>query len=426
MPAPNIVLVIVHDLGRHLGCYGVETVHSPNIDALAAHGVRFAGSYCTAPQCSPSRASLFTGRYPHETGMLGLAHDQFGWDIHETETHLARSLHDAGYRTGLIGFQHETRRPCEMGYDDCDYRWHDSCENIGASAVEYIEARKNESEPYYLQIGIIEPHTPFDMYGGVPDDSKGAWVPPYLVDEPSSRAEFAAYQGAIRKMDASVGKIFEAVERSGRAEETLVIFTTDHGSPFLGAKVSLYNPGLETALVVRWPAAGWIGGRVVEGMLSNVDLHATLCEVAGARIPSGAHGISFADLKPKRELLFGEMTYHSYYDPMRCVTDGSYKLIANFSSALSLHHGSRKSSRPVAPRNPNAPHPDFELFDLAADPHELSNAWGVPESSDAQDRLLRELARWMVSTDDLLVTNAPLSPQHARVRSALLAAMGWE
>jgi arylsulfatase A-like enzyme len=108
-------MITCHDLGRHLGCYGQATVNSPALDQLAESGLRFENSFCTAPQCSPSRASLHTGRYPHATGMLGL--QNLGWDIDPGEQHLARLLHQAGYQTALIGLQHITSQPETLGYD---------------------------------------------------------------------------------------------------------------------------------------------------------------------------------------------------------------------------------------------------------------------------------------------------------------------
>ena len=430
--SPNIVLVIVHDLGQHLGCYGVETVQSPHCDALAADGVRFAQSFTVAPQCSPSRAAMFTGRYPHENGMLGLAHEPHSWDIHCDERHLVSHLAATGYRTALIGFQHETRRPHEMGYDRCDYRWHDSCEMISRDAATYIAARDGESEPFYLQVGIIEPHRHFDMYGGVPDDSRGVWIPPYLDDEESARHDLAAFQGAIRKMDAAIGVIKAAVARSPRSEDTLLIFTTDHGIPFPRAKCSLYDPGLETALIARWPRGGWIGGLTVDGLVSNIDLFPTLLEIAGVDASGreggrAVRGLSFANLQPRREVLFGEKTYHDYYDPMRCVRTHTHKLIANFSTAPYVQDPSQ-AWRPLTKPRPkgaaNGTHPYFELYDLEGDPFELENRADDPDYLEVCQELTRALAQWMVSTDDALITEAARSPQHRKVRSELLQTIG--
>lgn len=439
MPAtqPDIVLVIVHDLGQHLGCYGVPEVRSPNLDALAADGVRFANSFCTAPQCSPSRASLFTGRYPHQNGMMGLAHAEFAWDIHADEEHLATALGRAGYRTGLIGFQHETRRPQEMGFHDFDYRWQDSSENISAASADYIRARAAEQRPFYLQVGLVEPHRRFDMYGGTPDDVNGVHIPPFIEPDEGARTDFAGYQGAIRKMDASVGAIIDAVERSGRAEETLFIFTTDHGMPFPKAKCSLYDAGLEIALIARYPRRGWSGGKTIEPMVSNVDLHPTLLELAGgapARSDEehpveGRSLLSLLDGETTagRDRVFAEMTWHGYYDPMRCVRSDRYKLIANFSTAPFIQDPSQMWRPLCTPRNPvpkTGHHPDFELYDLAADPAELVNVFDEPARTEAGDGLLTELADWMTATGDSLLTEEPRSPHHARVAGRLREALG--
>jgi arylsulfatase A-like enzyme len=366
--------------------------------------------------------------------MIGLAHGSHGWDIHDSETHLASHLKAAGYHTSLIGFQHETRRPEEMGYDQCDYRWHDSCENISRDAAAVIAACARNSQPYYLQVGMIEPHRHFDMYGARPDDSLGVWIPPYLTDEESAAEDFAGYQGAIRKMDASVGTIIGAVEASEAADNTLLIFTTDHGIPFPRAKCSLYDAGLRTAMIARWPAGGWTDGRVIDGNVSNVDIMPSLLQIVGGQAPADVSGISFmgpsggpADIAPRRDFVFGEMTYHDYYDPMRCVGDGRYKLIANVSTAPYVHDPSQ-AWRPLTtplPRHASVgSHPDFEFYDLDSDPHQLTDLYGTDSVLPDQNRLLAELAGWCVRTDDTLVTEPPRNPQHRRVRDVLMNASG--
>src|SRR5919204_2146664 len=118
MPHPNILFFTCHDLGRHLSCYGHTTIRTPALQALADEGVRFDNVFCTAPQCSPSRASLHTGRYPHATGVMGLAHPPFSWPLAPTERHLAQLLGEAGYSTALVGMQHLIERGSahELGY----------------------------------------------------------------------------------------------------------------------------------------------------------------------------------------------------------------------------------------------------------------------------------------------------------------------
>ncbi len=113
---PNILHITCHDIGRHLHCYGIDEVSSPNFDRLAARGTRFAQAFCTAPQCSPSRASLYTGRWPHSNGVMGLTHSNFAWRLNEGETHLVHVLNEAGYHTAGTGIIHETERS-EIGFD---------------------------------------------------------------------------------------------------------------------------------------------------------------------------------------------------------------------------------------------------------------------------------------------------------------------
>src|SRR6266508_4937220 len=115
--ARDVVVMTTHDIGRHLGCYGAQGVTSPNLDALAGEGVLFTSAFCTAPQCSPSRSSLATGRYPHANGVMGLAHDGFGWELHPDEQHVAELLGAHGYESHLFGLQHVTMHPERLGFD---------------------------------------------------------------------------------------------------------------------------------------------------------------------------------------------------------------------------------------------------------------------------------------------------------------------
>jgi N-sulfoglucosamine sulfohydrolase len=220
---PNIIVVLPHDLGQHLNCYGVTTVHSPHLDGLAARGVRFTRSFCASPSCSPSRAAIFTGRYPHSNGVMGLCHSYFAWDLHPGERHLAGLLHDAGYHTALIGNHHETRRVPEMGYDHVNGSWpftHARATEIGDAVATHIRGRAGEEQPFFIQAGFFQPHRPFDWRDAQPDSSRGVTVPPWLVDEPSAREEFAAYQGAIRCMDDGVGRILAALDASGQRDDS--------------------------------------------------------------------------------------------------------------------------------------------------------------------------------------------------------------
>ena len=154
----SIIIVHCHDLGRHLGCYGMNSVHSENIDSFAAQGVQFEQSFCTAPSCSPARASLFTGRYPHNTGVMGLCHDNFGWDLNPGERHLAGFLSEAGYRTAAVGITHETSsHPKRWGYDIVDDKKY--AEETAASGINILQKFSTDrTKPFFMSLGFLEPH----------------------------------------------------------------------------------------------------------------------------------------------------------------------------------------------------------------------------------------------------------------------------
>lgn len=432
--------MVAHDLGRHLGCYGVPTVRTPHLDRLAAQGVRFARSFCAAPQCSPSRAALFTGRTPHQNGVMGLCHGDFGWDLHENERHLAGLLQSAGWRTALVGIQHETARPDAMGWDEITPPGTPAPNKRGADAVAYHAVqflqRPVADTPFYLQIGFFEPHrapgTPGDFGSPPADDENGSvYVPPYLVDDEAAREEFGHYQGAIQKLDDAVGEVLAALDAHGLRDDTLVLFTTDHGVPFPRAKCSVYDPGLETCLLMRWPGGGIEGGKVFEPMVSHIDVLPTLLGIAGIAVPNNVVGRSFAPLLtgakgayvPRTEI-FGEMTFHNYYDPVRCVRTDRWKLIAAFANSPSFMDPSQQWRPRTITRVPARPHvsyhPPIELFDLENDPGETKNLADEAAHAPIRADLLGRLRAWMEATNDPLLTGSiPVPPIHRRTLEAL-------
>src|SRR6266545_13291 len=152
MPPPSVVFLTCHDLGQHLGCYGQPTVPSPALDRLARSGVRFERSFCTAPQCSPSRAALHTGRYPHSAGVLGLAHAPFGWRLDPRERHTAQILGEAGYSTTLVGMQHLIERGSahELGYQEVLPVAPAGEE--AAAAIALLRKFAHAERPFYLEV----------------------------------------------------------------------------------------------------------------------------------------------------------------------------------------------------------------------------------------------------------------------------------
>jgi N-sulfoglucosamine sulfohydrolase len=423
---PDVVVITCHDLGRHLGCYGVASVRSPNLDRLAAAGARFDLAFCTAPQCSPSRASLATGRYPHSHGVMGLTHDGFDWDLADGERHIAALLAEHGFETHLVGLQHVTRDVDRLGFQQRHADGHgDGTGSAGsrevATAVEELLRDRQGGAPLYLEVNFFEPHRPYDFGGVRPDAAADVSVPGYLPDIPEAREELAALQGAVHEADLAVGRVLDAIDRAGMSERALVIFSADHGLAMPRAKCTLYDPGIGIALLARWPDGGVRRGTAVPGLVSNVDVVPTILEAAGLPIPAEVQGTSLlprlrGQAAPAREAIFAEKTFHSHYDPMRCVRTERYKHIRNFETAFAVDVPGDVQRGAIFRADPARYAADrralVELYDLEADPLEQRNLAGSPEVVEVQRSLDRTLWRWMSDTSDPLLRGPISSPRY--------------
>lgn len=420
---PNILFITCHDLGRHIGPYGISTVHTPTLNALAEDGVRLASHFCTSPGCSPSRAAIATGRYPHSNGVLGLAHAHFGWGLAPGERHAAALLAEAGYYPVLFGLQHVTYQVESLGF--AEIHPERPADAVAERFESFLASRQGNPDPLYLEVNFFEPHRPFDFGGVRPDSSRGVYIPGYLPDTAECRAELAAMQGAIRKVDQCVARLLRALEINGRRDDTLVVFTADHGIAFTRAKGTLYDPGIETAFLAHWPAGGVTGGRVLKSLISNVDNLPTLLEAAGRAVPENIQGHSFLPLLrgeayayAAREAIFAEKTFHNEYDPLRCVRTERYKLIARFEASnpvevpADIMRGAtycQMIPQVVEPRSQ-----EFELYDLYLDPWEQQNLAGRPEVAEIERELKGRLVEWMRETEDPLLRGPVASPFYYR------------
>lgn len=411
--SPNIVVVICHDLGQHLACYGAKDVRSRHIDDFAEKGIRFANSFCTAPQCSPSRAALWTGRFPHSNGVVGLTHGGFANDLHPQERHLAQILGDGGYETHLFGHQHEARRAERCGH----HRMHKagSCAEVADGFEEFLAEQTRESNRFFAEVCFQEPHRPFNHSDVEAKDPQSLTVPAWLPDIPEVRQDLADLEASVCSADKAFGRILEAIGRSGIAGDTIIAFTADHGIAFPHAKMTLYDPGIQVPFIIRVPGAQ--AGITRREMISNVDVLPTLLDLIGMPATSNLHGRSFKGLITgegcvPRDCIFAEKTYHTYYDPMRAIRTERWKLIANFENApwqetSPDYHNNAKSYVEVS-KALEVPysvqyHPPLELFDLENDPHEQTNLAEDPKHDDIRKDLMRRLRRWMEKTEDPLL-----------------------
>jgi arylsulfatase A-like enzyme len=416
---PNILFIITHDTGRHLGCYG-RGAPSPNLDKLAEEGVKFTQAFCTAPQCSPSRASVLTGLMPHRHGLIGLAHR--GFRLRNDVSLLPKLLSQAGYSTHLFGLQHETTwdRVGELGYQHVHRPDGLSCLKVTPLLLDFLS--KEPPQPFFASVGFTETHRPFPKLEQTPPQVK---VPPFLPDEPDVRHDVAELNEAVRRVDESVGQIVEALKKHRLWDNTLLIFTTDHGIAFPGAKATLFDPGIEIALIMHGPDE-FSGGKVIDAMVSNADLMPTLCEVAGVEPPTDIDGKSLlplvrGEVAKLHERIFVELTYHAAYDPMRGVRTERFKYIRSFADRPfwlppNVDNGLTKDwykrNRPEVFKTPR---PKEMLFDLQSDPLEQNNLVGKPEFEPVLNELRATLDRWMEATDDPIRLGHVRPPKGARV-----------
>jgi arylsulfatase A-like enzyme len=415
MSQPNILVLTSHDTGRHIGPYGVKTVHTPALDALAADGVRFDQYFTTSPVCSPARGAMLTGRYPQSNGLMGLTHDPWDWTLNAGERHLSHILRDAGYHTALFGIQHETERGAELGFAERHLergqgQRHPAGE-VAAAAAAFLTGEAAARAPFYTQVGFFETHRPFD-YGGVElDDSLGVFVPPYLQANDAARAQLAHLQGAVRTLDNAVGAILAALDASGLAENTIVIYTTDHGIEFPRAKWFLYDAGIAVALLMRWPGGGITGGRVCDWLLSNVDFVPTLLDLAGVPIPGNVEGRSFAAwfageaAPPPRDAVFA--MFQGANNESRCIRTRDAKLIRTFTPR-------RRHELPIDIANvvQRVRCPTVELFDLARDPNEFTDVGGDPAYAAVRADLSARLWAWLEAVNDPVLRGPVPTPYY--------------
>lgn len=416
-PLPNILYLHSHDTGRYVQPYG-HPVPTPNIQRLADQGILFRKAFCAAPTCSASRACLLTGQYGHNNGMLGLAHR--GWSLNDYQQHLVHPLHEAGYHSVLIGEQHIAKRPDIIGFDQVIKIETTRVESVAPAAIEVLAGPP--PEPFFLSVGFFETHRDFLNPPSL-RDSLYSLPPANLPDTAATRRDMAAYKASARSLDQGVGSVLEALDNHGLSDNTLIVFTTDHGLAFPGSKATLFDRGLGVMLIVRGPG-GFSGGKVQDALISHIDIYPTLCELVGIERPDYLQGESMMPLirgeaASIRDEIFAEMTWHAAYEPQRAIRTERWKYIRRFgertkpvlancddSPSKSLLMSLGWAERPVA----------FEqLYDLAFDPNEAANLAENPACADVRSELSGRLQRWMEETDDPLLHGDPSPPIGAEI-----------
>jgi len=424
----NVLFVTADDLGLYLGCYGEKRIATPNLDKFAAGGVQFQTAYVAQASCSPSRSAMFTGLMPHANGQYGLANG--GFKLHEPlrgET-IPNILKRAGYRTGIIGKLHVEPEDSFRW----DYRQTPNETRRVRTVAPQAEKFMTQDSPFFLMVNFGDPHAfakgePRQWY--FPPDVEGIPekpLPPSAqtlfdwqrVDNPGERERTANYLNAVARFDTGVGLLLEALERTGKAKETLVIIIGDHGAPFERGKTTVYESGLRVPFLVRWP--GVSKPHVSARMVSTVDILPTILDAAAVPLPSHKlHGTTLrpllSDPKAKgREYLAAEFHFHGagIFYPRRAIRDNRYKLIHNLRAGKAKPPRGIDGDNAAAKSATDAPAdarqafltyadpPEFELYDLEKDPVEFHNLAGRPEQAAVETRMKKALLAWRKETSD--------------------------
>jgi N-sulfoglucosamine sulfohydrolase len=412
---PNIVMIVTHDIGRHIGCYGVETVQTPNIDRLSKDGMKFNGIYSTSSVCTPGRASLHTGRYPQSNGLLGLSHGPWWWELNSGEQHTAQILKRNGYDTYLVGLSHLGKKYNELGYDAHLSPRTQALESVDEAKRLFTEQADSE-KPFFAKVGFFEVHRPFTNGS---DSSKGIFVPPYLADTKVMRNDLATFQATIKFFDECVGNIMKGVQDAGIAENTIFIITSEHGIPYPGSKWAIRKAGIEIPLIIYQPGTIFSGGKEEEALISNVDILPTLLDYLGVSIPSQIEGKSFIPYlsgksrQPPRNEIFGQYTRDMKRDnESRCVFDGRYWYIHYFSEGRSVDYPVDVDPVRFAAHlercKTKGLRPFFQLYDVQNDPYQLNDIGGDPDNKKIVDDLSDRLLNWMKGVNDQLI-DGPVS-----------------
>jgi arylsulfatase A-like enzyme len=385
---------------------------------LADQGALFRQAFSAGPTCSGSRAALLTGQYPHSNGMMGLAHR--GWRLNDYDQHIVHTLRDAGYRSELIGEQHVSQDLDMLGYDQVHRVDRSSVELVAPEAVRVL--RQGIPEPWFLSVGFFETHRSWFEPTSV-RDTLYSLPPPNLPDTPRVREDVAAFKASARSLDQGVGRVLNALHVAGMVDNTLIVFTTDHGLAFPGSKGSLYDRGTGVMLVLRGPG-GFLGGRVVDELVSQVDLYPTICELAGIDTPSFAQGCSLLPMmrgeQPSvRDAVFTELTYHAAYDPQRAIRTPRWKYVRHFDDyptrVLPNIDDSPSKDVLVEAGWGERPVPREELFDLVLDPEEGNNLAADPAFAHVREELAQRLEQQMRDSDDPLLDGPVPAPEGARL-----------
>jgi N-sulfoglucosamine sulfohydrolase len=438
---PNLLIITVDDMSADsIGTFGCKLADtSPHIDRLAARSMRFNYAHVHTGCCMPSRNALWSGRYSHRNKVEGF------YQVRNPDYPvLCDLLQQAGYFTGIRGKVSHSTPYSPYKWDinldtaaDGGKPHNKDVASYGVSMKQGIDAARAAGKPFCLLINVSDPHKPFYAEGRqgetiadphVPSrvfTPEEVPIPGFLFDDPIVRKELAHYYSSVRRADDCVGEVLAALESSGAADKTVIMFLSDHGMPLPFAKTQLYHHSTHTPLIVQWPGVTKAGTVDDEHVVAGVDLLPTLLEIAEAPLPDGLDGRSFTALlrgerQAGRDMVFKEHNENAgrSRDPMRAVQTRQFLYVFNAWSNGVRVMATATNGTPTCRRMKQLARTDAalaarldlyehrvveELYDVEHDPDCQHNLVASPQHAAELDRLRSAMADWMERTDDPLL-----------------------
>lgn len=442
--ATNILLLLADDMNYNtINCFGCPMDDiSPNLDKLASQGIRFDNAHVTIAVCQPSRQCLLTGLYPHHNGALGFD------PIREDVATLPEILREHGYYNGILGKTKHCMPVHKFAWDyfnnvqnpeNCFGR---SPYIYGREAAKFFQEAKEAGKPFFFMANSHDPHRPFagsedeltrffgfHTYASRYYRPEEAWVPGFLPDLPDVRRELAQYYSSCRRCDESLGAVLNALDESGMAQDTLVIFMSDNGMAFPFSKANCYLNSTKTPFIARWPGHIPAGRWDREHYIAGVDYTATILEALGLSDALQTDGRSYLPLllgqeQGMRDTVFSQFntTAAKGSFPMRCIQSRHFGYIFNaWADGQTLFKNEAKTGLTYKAMKAAGEHdPDIaqrtnffdyrcreEFYDFDADPDALNNLIDQPEHQEQIQAFRAALLEFMVQSQD------PVAPEYS-------------
>ena len=413
---PNFILFITDDISwDDLGCYGSKVAKTPHLDQMAKEGMLFHGAYLSISSCSPSRCSIISGRYPHNTGAAEL-HTELPAD----QPVFPEALQVAGYYTAISG-KHHMGKAVNRGFDKVSGGKGPS---KSGDWVPMLQERPKD-KPFFFWFASSDAHRGWALNNKAPlYEPEHIEVPPYLYDGPVTRTDLAQYMHEVSRTDYYMGQLRAELKRQGIEKDTYIIYMTDNGRPFPRCKTRLYDSGIRTPFLIARP--GTIVPSETHSLISSIDISATILELAGAKKDKRIQGVSFAPIleNPKvtvRDYVFAEHNWHVYQAHERMVRFGNFLYIRNnFPNQPNLSYESDDhylaglelwQAHAAGKTNPKQhqlfsnPCPPEELFQVNEDPHQLRNLADDPKHAKTLKKARALLTKWVKQTGDSIPAN---------------------